>query len=81
MPQVHGAEEVVIYHDYQGIAAWPDSTWRTKNQHTQSYKMYVQRVRETTPVKFVKVNAHTGVEYNELADRLAKSALMKMPGA
>lgn len=77
----HGAEEIMIYHDYQGIASWPDGTWRAKNAYTQSYRDYVRNVRMATPVRFVKVNAHTGVEYNELADRLAKNALKDMPGA
>lgn len=76
----HGAEEIVVCHDYQGISSWPDGTWRAKNAYTQDYKKYVQGVRETTPVRFVKVSAHTGVEYNELADRLAKDALKDMPG-
>ena len=71
----NGIDEVEIYHDYEGVGKWPDGIWKAKNPLTQAYADYVRRARERMTITFVKVTAHAGNKYNELADSLAKSAL------
>ena len=66
-------ERVRIHHDYSGIAAWAEGSWQAKNKFTQAYARFMQDYREL--VRFVKGAGHTGVEGNEVADRLAKAAL------
>ena len=71
----NGIEAVSIFHDYEGIGKWADGLWKANNTLTQSYRQYVARARERMEISFVKVTAHAGNKYNELADRLAKKAL------
>ena len=70
-----GIDEVSIYHDYEGIGKWADGKWKTNNTLTQSYKQYVAKARTRMNIEFVKVKAHAGNKYNEMADKLAKEAL------
>ena len=73
----NGVKAVEIYHDYEGIGAWADRRWKANNPLTQGYRDYVAEARKTIDIRFVKVKAHAGNKYNELADRLAKKALEK----
>ncbi|GAA0447827.1 ribonuclease H family protein [Lentibacillus halophilus] len=66
-------KSIVIHHDYQGISSWVDGSWRAKNDMTQAYQSFMTNYRDI--VSFNKVAGHTGVEGNELADRLAREAL------
>ena len=70
-----GIDEVSIYHDYEGIGKWADGKWKANNALTQGYRDYVAKARTRMKISFVKVKAHAGNKYNELADRLAKDAL------
>lgn len=70
IPRIH------IYHDYEGIAQWCTGGWQAKNKCTQQYRMfYLQARRNGLDVVFHKVKGHSGVEFNERADALAKAAL------
>lgn len=71
----HGIDAVTIYHDYEGIGKWADGLWKAKNPLTQKYSQYVAKARTRIDITFVKVKAHAGNKYNELADKLAKDAL------
>ena len=71
----NGIRSVEIYHDYEGIGAWADRRWKANNPLTQGYRDYVAEARKIMDIKFVKVKAHAGNKYNELADKLAKKAL------
>ena len=71
----HGFRKLYIYHDYEGIARWCQGAWKTNKEGTKAYKEYFDSIKEQVEVVFVKVAAHTGDKYNEMADRLAKKAL------
>ena len=73
--RVNGVKAVEIYHDYEGIGAWADRKWKANNPLTQGYRDFVEEARKSIDITFVKVKAHTGNKYNELADKLAKKAL------
>lgn len=75
----HGIDEVSIHHDYEGVGKWADGLWKANNPLTQGYRDYVAKARERMKISFVKVKAHAGNKYNELADRLAKEALSSEP--
>ena len=70
-----GIKKVGIYHDYEGIGAWADRKWKANNPLTQGYRDFVEEARKSMDITFVKVKAHAGNKYNELADKLAKKAL------
>lgn len=69
------AEKLVIYHDYEGIAKWATGAWKAKKEGTQAYVRIFNEFRLKFPIEFIKVAAHTGDKYNEIADQLAKKAL------
>jgi ribonuclease HI len=65
-------KKLTIYYDYEGIAKWAKREWRANLEVTKAYRDFCQKIKKVIEVKFVKVLAHSGVEYNELADKLAK---------
>lgn len=71
----HGFGKLYIFHDYEGIAKWCQGVWKTNKEGTKAYKAYFDSIRDKLEVVFVKVAAHTGDNYNEMADQLAKQAL------
>lgn len=71
----HGARKLYIYHDYEGIARWCQGVWKANKEGTKAYKAYFDSIQDKLEVVFVKVAAHTGDHYNEMADKLAKHAL------
>ena len=71
----HDIKEVSIYHDYAGIGKWGDGEWKANLDMTKDYKSFVAEARKTVKIHFVKVDAHSGVHYNEMADKLAGDVL------
>lgn len=71
----HGYDEVTVHYDYMGIEAWATGQWKAKNELTKKYKAWFDEVSEEIKVNFVKVKAHSGDKYNEMADELAGELL------
>ena len=63
----------VIVHDYLGISEWAEGRWKTNTPLTKTYCIFMQKYAGR--MRFEKVTGHTGVEGNEVADKLAKKAL------
>ncbi len=72
---VNGYPAVRICYDYMGIEMWAVGAWRTNNSLTQKYAAFMRESGSRIRITFQKIAAHTGVEYNEEADKLAKAAL------
>jgi ribonuclease HI len=72
-----GKDTLYIYYDYAGIEHWAKGEWKTNKEGTKNYKKYYDQIKEKLNVIFVKVQAHSGVKYNEEADKLAKEAIIK----
>lgn len=70
-----GMERLYLHYDYKGIEEWAKGNWKTNREGTKMYKRFYDSIREKLDVEFIKVLAHSGVKYNEEADRLAKEAL------
>lgn len=73
-----GYDEVHIFFDYEGIRSWAMGYWKTNIDATKDYKKFFDAKKDEVKIHFHKVEAHTGDKYNELADSLAKKALIKM---
>jgi len=71
----NGYKDIEILYDYQGIGAWIDGSWKAKNEYTQKYVQSVKNAQKVMNISFAKVKGHSGVKFNEVADKLAKEAL------
>lgn len=67
-----GLSEINICYDYEGIGGWA-STWKTNNDLTIKYKKYCDEMRKSIKLNFIKVDAHSKVQANEVVDGLAKA--------
>lgn len=68
-------KNLILYFDYEGIEKWCTGQWKTNKVGTIEYKKYYDSIKHDLNVKFVKVKAHSGNEYNDKADILAKQAI------
>ena len=68
-------KEITLFYDYQGIESWATGDWQANLPYTQDYVKFYNKVKTLVKVNFVKVKAHTGVELNEVVDKLAKDAI------
>lgn len=66
---------VCIYYDYEGIEKWANKDWKANKKGTQAYADFVEKSRKAIDIRFIKVLAHSGDTYNEMADLLAKKAV------
>jgi len=67
--EASGVDSITIYYDYIGIREWATGKWKTNKIATKKYKEFVRNC--DLEIKWVKVDAHTGDKYNEMADKLA----------
>lgn len=65
--------EISVYHDYAGIGLWPTGKWSANNTMSISYVNFVKQC--PFKVNFIKVKGHSGDQWNERADRLARQAV------
>lgn len=71
----NGFPRIELRYDYEGIEKWVTGAWKSKTELTQKYAASMRRWMDSIQMRFTKVEAHTNVYYNELADRLAKDGL------
>ena len=69
-----GKKKIYLHYDYEGIRSWALGFWKTNKEGTIYYKNFYDSIKDKLEVNFIKVEAHTGVKYNELVDKLAKEA-------
>ena len=69
--------KIKIYYDYEGIGKWADGSWEAKKDITRQYVTFLKEKKAFIAIEFCKVPAHSGIEYNEMADKLAKNSLLE----
>ncbi|MBP0726759.1 ribonuclease H family protein [Bacillus sp. RG28] len=74
-------ERIKIFHDYEGISKWATGEWNANKEGTKEYVHFVKGIRDKIQIDFIKVRAHSGNEFNEEADILAKKALDNFIGS
>ncbi|MDV6378204.1 ribonuclease H family protein [Sporosarcina sp. GW1-11] len=72
-----GAKTLSLHYDYEGIAKWCTGEWKATKPGTINYKNYYDGIKKDLQIRFVKVKSHSGNEFNDLADKLAKEAYTK----
>ncbi len=73
----NGYEKIEICYDYEGVEKWVTGVWKSKTDLTQKYTQAMRNWGTKVQISFTKVAAHTNVYYNEMADQLAKAALVE----
>lgn len=68
-----GIQELNIYYDYAGLEQWATGGWKAKSPVATYYRETILNTGIT--IHFIKVQGHTGIEGNEIADCLAKEAV------
>lgn len=72
-------QKIILHYDYVGIEHWARGEWKTNKAVSQDYVATFKKLEPFIDIHFVKVKAHSGIEYNEMADQLAKDALKNAP--
>lgn len=70
-------EQLVVYYDYEGIEKWANGSWAANKAISKDYLEKIKSLKSKVKIHFVKVAAHTGDEFNEMADQLAKLAILE----
>lgn len=71
----HDYHHICIYYDYEGIEKWAKGLWKANKLGTINYVKKIQEYQKQIDISFIKVLAHSGDTYNEIADSLAKKAV------
>lgn len=74
-----GYKELYLHYDYEGIEKWAIGSWKRNKEATKMYHEFYNSIKNDLSVKFIKVKSHSGDKYNDLADKLAKEAVIKTP--
>jgi ribonuclease HI len=69
-------DTITFYHDYLGIEKFATKEWKPRKPGTRLYSEAMERYMGRVNVKFVKVKAHSGEYFNNVADRLAREVLL-----
>ena len=70
------AKNININYDYLGIEKWIDGEWKIKSKISRFYSSEFKKIvnRNDLKVTFNKIKSHSGDQYNDIADGLAKDA-------
>lgn len=66
-----------LYYDYSGIEKWCLGEWNANKKLTKEFCKFYEFTKTIVNIRFHKVESHTGIKYNDMADLLAKEALVK----
>ena len=69
-----GAKSIVIKHDLMGLSQCLKEDTKANAKIWKSYRKTMKKLGKDISYELEHVKAHTGVEYNVLADRLARKA-------
>lgn len=66
---------VEIRYDYQGIEMWAVKKWKRNNDLTRAYSDTMQKWMRYISISFQKIKGHSGDDWNDRADELAKAGV------
>lgn len=69
----NGNNEVTVYYDYKGLKEWATGGYKAKKEISKKYKEFMDLVG--IKINWVKIESHSGMVWNNRADKLSKQAL------
>ncbi len=66
-------DNITIYYDYAGIENWARGRWMAKKNITKQYAIFMNKAG--MKINWVKIKSHSGVYWNEEADKLAAGVI------
>lgn len=73
----YDSHDVCIHYDYSGIERWISDDWQAKKPVATDYVSLYHKLKKDRMITFVKVKSHSGNQYNNQADQLAKMGANK----
>lgn len=70
-----GIHEINLYHDYSGTENYITGSWEARTPLAKYYRDTIDLLHIDVVIHFLKVEGHTGIEGNDIADYLAKDAV------
>lgn len=71
----YGIEEINLFFDYAGIENWSAGYWKARTPLARYYSDTADLMATWLHVHYCKIDGHTGIIGNEIADLLAKEAV------
>jgi ribonuclease HI len=68
-------KKVTIYYDYRGLEYWVNGKWKAIKEVSKKYVEFMELC--DIKINWVKIKSHTGLLWNEYADKLAGQAIEK----
>lgn len=68
--------DLILYYDYTGIELWANGTWRSRTIVSDNYRVFIQQAIRNINIDFRKVKSHSGNEWNNYADFLARRSFL-----
>ncbi len=72
-----GYKEINLVYDFDGIGFFWHYAYKPSNELAAAYKQLIRPLLREITVNFTKVKSHTGIHGNEMADNLARKAILK----
>lgn len=74
----NGYDKITIFHDFKGIGEWGVGNWNANSEIAIWFvKKINEKYKDLLDIKYIWVPGHKGIEFNEVADRLATEAMNK----
>lgn len=70
-------DKIIIFHDYEGIQKFASGEYKARNEISIDYYNFIIESRKKITIEFISIESHSGIVYNDKADKLAKDALIK----
>ncbi|MGG3805356.1 viroplasmin family protein [Metabacillus fastidiosus] len=72
-----GYKKIAVFYDYTGIEKWAMGEWKANTAIAKDYVNFTSDMKRCIDIEYHKVKAHSGIDYNEKADELAKKSLLR----
>ncbi len=74
---LNGYPKLIVYHDYEGLAAWAEKRWKATGSVSSFYLGELKKFTGYIDITFRKVKGHSNHFFNDKVDALAKEALFE----